>query len=184
MSWLIRSPGLRHPRSEQRRHLAGLAGGRGTGAHRRRAWRGHDDQPCGTGQDPPPDQCRKRTQRRDRHARCPGGPGGSGNRRRDRRSRPSRGRCRAGSRPSGGRGCGRRRWPAGEGNPPCPGTQVQMPECGSVLVAVRLPAGQPFAVALTMMLVFTVIGLVLGVLIPRQPVQAAEPADSGHAAAT
>ena len=55
---------------------------------------------------------------------------------------------------------------------------------GSVLVAVRLPAGRPFAVALTMMLVFTVIGLVLGVLIPRQPVQATEPADSGHAAAT
>ena len=55
---------------------------------------------------------------------------------------------------------------------------------GSVLVAVRLPAGQPFAVALTMMLVFTVIGLVLGVLIPRQPVQATEPADSGHAGAT
>jgi predicted MFS family arabinose efflux permease len=55
---------------------------------------------------------------------------------------------------------------------------------GSVLVAVRLPAGQPFAVALTMMLVFTVIGLVLGVLIPGQPVQAAESADSGHAAAT
>ena len=55
---------------------------------------------------------------------------------------------------------------------------------GSVLVAVRLPAGQPFAVALTMMLVFTVIGLVLGVLIPRQPVQATESAESGHAAAT
>ncbi|MGO9503087.1 MAG: MFS transporter [Streptosporangiaceae bacterium] len=55
---------------------------------------------------------------------------------------------------------------------------------GSVLVAVRLPAGRPFAVALTMLLVFTVIGLVLGVLIPRQPVQANEPADSGHAAAT
>ena len=55
---------------------------------------------------------------------------------------------------------------------------------GSVLVAVRLPAGQPFAVALTMMLVFTVIGLVLGVLIPRQPVQATEAADPGHAAAT
>ena len=55
---------------------------------------------------------------------------------------------------------------------------------GSVLVAVRLPAGQPFAVALTMMLVFTVIGLVLGVLIPRQPVQATESADPGHAAAT
>ena len=55
---------------------------------------------------------------------------------------------------------------------------------GSVLVAVRLPAGQPFAVALTMMLVFTVIGLVLGILIPRQAVQAAESADPGHAAAT
>ena len=55
---------------------------------------------------------------------------------------------------------------------------------GSVLVAVRLPAGQPFAVALTMMLVFTVIGLVLGVPIPRQPVRATEPADSGHASAT
>jgi MFS family permease len=55
---------------------------------------------------------------------------------------------------------------------------------GSVLVAVRLPAGQPFAVALTMMLVFTVIGLVLGIFIPRQPVQATESADSGHKAAT
>jgi MFS family permease len=55
---------------------------------------------------------------------------------------------------------------------------------GSVLVAVRLPAGQPFAVALTMMLVFTVIGLVLGVLIPRKPVQVTESADSGRAAAT
>ena len=33
---------------------------------------------------------------------------------------------------------------------------------GSVLVAVKLPAGKPFAVALTMMLVFTLIGLVLG----------------------
>ena len=55
---------------------------------------------------------------------------------------------------------------------------------GSVLVAVRLPAGRPFAVALTMLLVFTLIGLVLGVLIPRQPVQATEPADTGHASAT
>ena len=43
---------------------------------------------------------------------------------------------------------------------------------GSVLVAVKLPAGKPFAVALTMMLVFTLIGLVLGVLIPRQPIDA------------
>ena len=53
--------------------------GRGAGANRRRTWRGHDDQPCGTGENPPPDQCRKRPQRRDRHARCPGGPGRSGN---------------------------------------------------------------------------------------------------------
>ena len=52
---------------------------------------------------------------------------------------------------------------------------------GSVLVAVKLPVGQPFAIALTMLLVFTLIGLVLGVLIPRHPVRAPEPADSGHA---
>jgi hypothetical protein len=39
---------------------------------------------------------------------------------------------------------------------------------GSVLVAVKLPEGKPFAVALTMMLVITVIGLVIAVLIPRQ----------------
>jgi len=44
---------------------------------------------------------------------------------------------------------------------------------GSVLVAVKLPEGKPFAVGLTMMLVFTLIGLVLGVLIPRRPIQAA-----------
>ena len=44
---------------------------------------------------------------------------------------------------------------------------------GSVLVAVKLPEGKPFAVGLTMMLVFTLIGLVLGVLIPRRPVEAA-----------
>ena len=43
---------------------------------------------------------------------------------------------------------------------------------GSVLVAVKLPAGKPFAVALTMMIVFTLIGLVLGVLIPRTPIDA------------
>ena len=43
---------------------------------------------------------------------------------------------------------------------------------GSVLVAVKLPEGRPFAVALTMMLVFTLIGLVLSVLIPRRPIQA------------
>jgi MFS family permease len=50
---------------------------------------------------------------------------------------------------------------------------------GSVLVAAKLPAGKPFAVALTMMLVFTLIGLVLGVLIPRRPVEATATADSG-----
>jgi MFS family permease len=41
---------------------------------------------------------------------------------------------------------------------------------GSVLVAVKLPEGRPFAVGLTMLLVLAVIGLVLAVLIPRQPV--------------
>ena len=43
---------------------------------------------------------------------------------------------------------------------------------GSVLVAVKLPEGRPFAVALTMMLVFTLIGLVLSVLLPRKPIEA------------
>ena len=52
---------------------------------------------------------------------------------------------------------------------------------GSVIVAVKLPAGKPFAAALTMMLVFTLIGLVIGVLIPRQPAEASEPADAGTA---
>ena len=54
---------------------------------------------------------------------------------------------------------------------------------GSVLVAVKLPAGKPFAVGLATMLVLTLIGLVLGVLIPKRPVEetaepekAAEPA--------
>ncbi|HEV2376178.1 MAG TPA: MFS transporter [Streptosporangiaceae bacterium] len=41
---------------------------------------------------------------------------------------------------------------------------------GSVLVAVTMPAGHPFAVALTVMLVFALIGLVISVLIPRVPV--------------
>jgi MFS family permease len=40
---------------------------------------------------------------------------------------------------------------------------------GSVLVAVKLPAGRPFAVALITLLVITLIGLVIAVLIPRQP---------------
>jgi MFS family permease len=55
---------------------------------------------------------------------------------------------------------------------------------GSVLVAVKLPEGKPFAVALTMMLVFTLIGLVLGVLIPRKPAETTEPASPGAAAVT
>ncbi len=38
---------------------------------------------------------------------------------------------------------------------------------GSVLVAVRLPEGKPFAVGLSMLAVFTVIGLLLGFGIPR-----------------
>jgi MFS family permease len=41
---------------------------------------------------------------------------------------------------------------------------------GSVLVAVKMPAGRPFAAALIIMLVFTLIGLVISVLIPRAPV--------------
>jgi predicted MFS family arabinose efflux permease len=52
---------------------------------------------------------------------------------------------------------------------------------GSVLVAVTLPKGQPFAVALTILLVIALIGLVLAVLIPRQPTQSDESADSGVA---
>ena len=43
---------------------------------------------------------------------------------------------------------------------------------GSVLVAVKLPEGKPFAVGLIMMLVFTLIGLVLGILLPRRPIEA------------
>jgi MFS family permease len=54
---------------------------------------------------------------------------------------------------------------------------------GSVLVAVKLPAGKPFAVGLATMLVIALIGLVLGVLIPRQPTEkASEPVDAAEAA--
>src|SRR5581483_7755939 len=54
---------------------------------------------------------------------------------------------------------------------------------GSVLVAVKLPAGQPFAVGLATMLVIALIGLVLAVLIPRQPTEkASEPVDAAEAA--
>jgi MFS family permease len=44
---------------------------------------------------------------------------------------------------------------------------------GSILVAVKLPSGKPFAVVLTVMLVIALIGLVLAILIPRQRVEAA-----------
>jgi MFS family permease len=44
---------------------------------------------------------------------------------------------------------------------------------GSVLVAVKLPEGRPFAVAQLVMLVVTLIGLVIAVLIPRDPGDAA-----------
>ncbi len=55
---------------------------------------------------------------------------------------------------------------------------------GSVLVAVTLPAGKPFGVALAIMLAITLIGLVLAIFIPRQPIEATEPAGSGTAPAT
>jgi MFS family permease len=53
---------------------------------------------------------------------------------------------------------------------------------GSVLVAAKLPAGKPFAIALTVMLVITLIGLVLAVLIPRRAAEATRPAASSTAA--
>ena len=40
---------------------------------------------------------------------------------------------------------------------------------GSVMVAVNLPEGKPFAVALIVLAVIALIGLVLAVLIPRPP---------------
>jgi len=55
---------------------------------------------------------------------------------------------------------------------------------GSVLVAVKLPEGKPFAVALTTMLVIALIGLVLAVLIPRQPTQATPAPSPGMKPAT
>jgi MFS family permease len=54
---------------------------------------------------------------------------------------------------------------------------------GSVLVAVALPKGQPFAVAVTILLVIALLGLVAGVLIPRRRVEASQPAESSPAAA-
>jgi MFS family permease len=53
---------------------------------------------------------------------------------------------------------------------------------GSVLVAVKMPAGRPFAAGLIVMLVFTLIGLLLAVLIPRERAGTAKPADADTAA--
>jgi MFS family permease len=50
---------------------------------------------------------------------------------------------------------------------------------GSVLVAVKLPAGKPFAVGLSVMLVAALIGLVISVLIPRAPAGSPEGAQAG-----
>ena len=55
---------------------------------------------------------------------------------------------------------------------------------GSVLVAVKLPEGKPFAVAMTMLLVITFIGLVLAVLMPRKPIEAATAESPGAEPAT
>ena len=47
---------------------------------------------------------------------------------------------------------------------------------GSILVAAKSPAGKPFALSLATLVVITLIGLILGVFIPRQPAGAPEPA--------
>jgi MFS family permease len=49
---------------------------------------------------------------------------------------------------------------------------------GSVLVAVKLPEGRPFAVALAILLVIALIGLLLAVLIPRQQARSEVPPSS------
>jgi MFS family permease len=55
---------------------------------------------------------------------------------------------------------------------------------GSILVAVKLPAGKPFAAGLATMLVLTLIGLVLAVLLPRKPAPASPAGEAGSARAT
>jgi MFS family permease len=52
---------------------------------------------------------------------------------------------------------------------------------GSILVAAKLPAGKPFAAALVTMLAFTLIGLLLAALMPRQPARNAPPAERSPA---
>ena len=53
---------------------------------------------------------------------------------------------------------------------------------GSILVAVKLPAGKPFAAAFIVMIAFTAIGLLLAILLPRRKATAAQPADADTAA--
>jgi MFS family permease len=55
---------------------------------------------------------------------------------------------------------------------------------GSVLVAAKFPAGKPFAAAMAMLVVFSLIGLLLAVLMPRQQAHAEAPAKAGRAHAT
>ena len=55
---------------------------------------------------------------------------------------------------------------------------------GSVLVAVILPEGKPFAVALTMLLAIALVGLVLAVFIPRTPIEATPAPSPGTEPAT
>jgi hypothetical protein len=62
------------------------------------------------------------------------------------------------------------------------GSSLGSAPAGSVLVAVKPSAGKPFAAGLATMMVITLAGLVLAVLIPRQHVQAIEPASSVTAA--
>jgi MFS family permease len=55
---------------------------------------------------------------------------------------------------------------------------------GSILVAVKLPEGKPFAAALGTMLAITLIGLVIAVLIPREPAGKEEPSPEAPSAAS
>jgi predicted MFS family arabinose efflux permease len=55
---------------------------------------------------------------------------------------------------------------------------------GSVLVAVKLPAGKPYDVGLIVMLVFTLIGLLLAILLPRQATGAAGAAGTAETTGT
>jgi MFS family permease len=61
------------------------------------------------------------------------------------------------------------------------GSSIGTALVGSVLVAVKLPAGHPFAVALIMLAVITLIGLLISALLPRKPGETA-PAASTDAA--